>query len=70
MASVQTEAGLRSDSEIVLHLAHFLEIYTQPEDFALVMGFQRRNPRGWSSHFAVDPSSVLKNAHLFPYVCG
>lgn len=26
MASVQTEAGLRSDSEIVLHLAHFLKM--------------------------------------------
>lgn len=26
MASVQTEAGLRSDLEIVLHLAHFLKM--------------------------------------------
>ena len=53
MASVQTEAGLRNDFEIALHLVPFLKMkpIEQGEDFALVMWFQRRNPCGWSSHF-------------------
>lgn len=52
MANVQTEAGLRNDSEIALHLVPFLKMkpIEQEGDFALMMWFQRRNPCGWSSH--------------------
>lgn len=70
MVSVQREAGLRRTLKQSCTWGTFFrwDLYSR-ERVLLVMGFQRRNPHGWSSHFAVDLSFVLKNAHLFP-VCG